>query len=30
MIFVGTIDNTGVIKAHNSNVVTATDDTTTL
>lgn len=30
MIFVGTIDATGVIKAHNENVVEATDDTTTL
>jgi hypothetical protein len=30
MIFVGTIDSTGVIKAHNDNVLTAIDDTTTI
>lgn len=28
MIFVGTIDSTGIIRAHNANILTATDDIT--
>jgi hypothetical protein len=30
MVFVGTIDSTGVIKAHNANVLTAVDNITNI